>query len=67
MSPNGSCEHHLGILRDAKLDLRAEMGYFLRKQTGIDLPSMGSEALSLTSMSKSPLVIGLLAVQGAFH
>ncbi|KAG1825562.1 dynein heavy chain protein 1 [Suillus subaureus] len=28
---------------DAKLDLRAEMGYFLRKQTGIDLPTMGSD------------------------
>ena len=27
---------------DAKLDLRAEMGDFLRKQTGIDLPLMGS-------------------------
>jgi dynein heavy chain 1 len=29
---------------DAKLDLRAEMGDFLRKQTGIDLPVMGSES-----------------------
>ncbi|KAG2123592.1 dynein heavy chain and region D6 of dynein motor-domain-containing protein [Suillus clintonianus] len=29
---------------DAKLDLRAEMGYFLRKQTGIDLPAMGSDS-----------------------
>lgn len=29
---------------DAKLDLRAEMGEFLRKQTGIDLPPMGAEA-----------------------
>ncbi|KAG1874247.1 dynein heavy chain and region D6 of dynein motor-domain-containing protein [Suillus tomentosus] len=29
---------------DAKLDLRAEMGYFLRKQTGIDLPTMGSDS-----------------------
>ncbi|OJA07948.1 hypothetical protein AZE42_05923 [Rhizopogon vesiculosus] len=29
---------------DAKLDLRAEMGDFLRKQTGIDLPLMGSES-----------------------
>ncbi|KAG2345278.1 hypothetical protein BDR05DRAFT_908646, partial [Suillus weaverae] len=28
---------------DAKLDLRAEMGYFLCKQTGIDLPAMGSD------------------------
>ena len=26
---------------DAKLDLRAEMGEFLRKQTGIDLPPLG--------------------------
>ncbi|KAF9243765.1 dynein heavy chain and region D6 of dynein motor-domain-containing protein [Melanogaster broomeanus] len=29
---------------DAKLDLRAEMGDFLRKQTGIDLPPMVAEA-----------------------
>ncbi|KAF8845443.1 hypothetical protein BDN67DRAFT_1065300 [Paxillus ammoniavirescens] len=29
---------------DAKLDLRAEMGDFLRKQTGIDLPPMAAEA-----------------------
>ena len=29
---------------DAKLDLRAEMGEFLRKQTGIDLPPMAAEA-----------------------
>ncbi|KAG2057179.1 hypothetical protein BDR06DRAFT_1019336 [Suillus hirtellus] len=29
---------------DAKLDLRAEMGYFLRKQTGIDLPTMSSDS-----------------------
>ncbi|KAL4068381.1 dynein heavy chain and region D6 of dynein motor-domain-containing protein [Scleroderma yunnanense] len=28
---------------DAKLDLRAEMGDFLRKQTGIDLPPMAAE------------------------
>ncbi|KAG2160116.1 dynein heavy chain and region D6 of dynein motor-domain-containing protein [Suillus bovinus] len=28
---------------DAKLDLRAEMGYFLGKQTGIDLPTMNSD------------------------
>ncbi|KAF9220443.1 hypothetical protein BS17DRAFT_852080 [Gyrodon lividus] len=29
---------------DAKLDLRAEMGDFLHKQTGIDLPPMAAEA-----------------------
>lgn len=29
---------------DAKLDLRAEMGEFLRKQTGIDLPPMAVDA-----------------------
>ena len=29
---------------DAKLDLRAEMGEFLRNQTGIDLPPMAAEA-----------------------
>ncbi|KAI3615632.1 cytoplasmic dynein 1 heavy chain 1-like [Moniliophthora roreri] len=29
---------------DAKLDLRAEMGDFLRNRTGIDLPSLGSGA-----------------------